>query len=216
VRNVYESGHPLVLHKLAALRDRDTKPAEFRRLVRSLASLLAQEATADLTTRPVEVATPLGPCPSRVVEDRVMVVPILRAGLGMADGVIDLLPDAEVWHIGLFRDEQSLTPIEYYNRLPERCQGSVALLLDPMLATGGSAVRACEILRKAGVSRLKVLTLIAAPEGVEKLARAFPEISVHVGAIDAGLTPVGFIFPGLGDAGDRQFGTFPHDAGEAR
>jgi uracil phosphoribosyltransferase len=211
VRNVNESGHPLVRHKLAALRDRDTKPAEFRRLVRSLAALLAHEATADLATRPVEVATPLGPCPAHVVQDRVLIVPILRAGLGMADGVLDLLPDAEVWHIGLFRDERSLTPVEYYNRLPARCQGSVALLLDPMLATGGSAVRACELLRQAGVTRLKLLTLIAAPEGIDKLTRAFPEVSVHVGAVDAGLTPVGFIFPGLGDAGDRQFGTSPHE-----
>lgn len=209
--NVHESAHPLVRHKLASLRDRDTPPAEFRRLVRSLAALIVQEATADLATRPVEVTTPLGVCPSRVLADRLMLVPILRAGLGMADGVLDLLPEAEVCHIGLYRDEHSLTPVEYYRRLPGNCHDAVGLLLDPMLATGGSAVRACEILTQAGLKRLKILALIAAPEGVAKLSGAFPEIPIHVGAIDSHLTEIGFIYPGLGDAGDRQFGTFHHE-----
>lgn len=209
--NVHESGHPLVRHLLASLRDRDTPPSEFRRLVRTMAGLLAHEATADLALREVEVNTPLGVCPSRVLADRVMIVPILRAGLGMSEGILDLLPDAEVCHIGLYRDEQSLRPIEYYKRLPSRCQDAVVLVLDPMLATGGSAVRACEILRQAGLSRLKVLSLIAAPEGVAKLTGAFPEMPIHVGAIDSHLTEIGFIYPGLGDAGDRQFGTFARE-----
>jgi uracil phosphoribosyltransferase len=211
VANVYESTHPLVRHKLSALRDRDTPPAEFRRLVRSLAALLVQEATADLATQPRDVNTPLGVCPSQVLADRLLVVPILRAGLGMADGVLDLLPEAEVCHIGLYRDERSLTPVEYYRRLPRNCRNAVGLLLDPMLATGGSAVRACEILQEAGLTRLKVLALIAAPEGVARLTGAFPEIPIHVGVIDSHLTEIGFIYPGLGDAGDRQFGTFHHE-----
>lgn len=210
------SRHPVIAHQLAALRDARTPPPEFRRLVRSLALLLAQEATADLPTRSVEVQTPLGPCCCEVLAEPLMIVPILRAGLGMADGLLELLPDAEVWHIGLYRDEQTLCPREYYNKLPSRCRASTALLVDPMLATGGSAVRACEILRASGVARIKLLALIAAPEGIEHLAAAYPEVPVHVGAIDEKLTSIGFIYPGLGDAGDRQFGTAaPGDAAEA-
>jgi uracil phosphoribosyltransferase len=204
---VAASRHPLVLHHLAALRDTRTPPAEFRRLVRGLSWLLAQEATADLPTRRVEVATPLGPCSCAVLADRLMIVPILRAGLGMAEGMLDLLPEAEVWHIGLFRDERTLVPHEYYNKLPPRCRASTALLVDPMLATGGSAVRACEILRGAGVGRIKLVSLIAAPEGIERMRRSWPDVPIHVGVIDERLTEIGFIYPGLGDAGDRQFGT---------
>lgn len=206
------SRHPLVAHHLAALRDARTPPAEFRRLVRALAVLLAQEATADLPTRPAQVDTPLGRCDCEVVGDRVMIVPILRAGLGMADGLIELLPDAEVWHIGLFRDERTLAPQEYYNKLPSRCGATTALLVDPMLATGGSAARACEILRNAGVGRIKLIALIASPEGIERVARSHPDVPIHVGAVDERLTAVGFIYPGLGDAGDRQFGTAPGEA----
>jgi uracil phosphoribosyltransferase len=209
VAAIYPSSHPLVHHKLAALRDASTGPAEFRRLTRSLALLLAQEALADLPTRAVSVTTPLGPCPSRVLDDRIMLVPILRAGLGMTEGVLELVPEAEVRHIGLFRDEATLLPTEYYNRLPARCQASIALVLDPMLATGGSLVRACEILREAGIGRVKVLSLIAAPEGLRRLQQAMPDVPIHVGAVDEKLTDVGFIYPGLGDAGDRQFATEP-------
>jgi uracil phosphoribosyltransferase len=207
VPQVFPSRHPLVAHKLAHLRDARTGPTEFRQLVRALALLIAHEATADLPTRGQEVQTPLGPCPSAVLEDRIMIVPILRAGLGMAEGVLELIPEAQVWHIGLFRDEQTLAPTEYYNKLPRRCRPSVALLVDPMLATGGSAVRACEILQQSGVERIKLLTLIAAPEGIARLGAAFPDVPIHVGAIDECLTPIGFIYPGLGDAGDRLFGT---------
>jgi uracil phosphoribosyltransferase len=206
---VFASRHPLVLHKLASLRDTRTDPAEFRRLVRGLSLLIAQEATADLPTRPVEVHTPLAPCAGHALADSIMIVPILRAGLGMADGVLELLPEAQVWHIGLFRDEATLAPTEYYNKLPARCRASVALLVDPMLATGGSAVRACEILRCAGVERIRVLALIAAPEGIARLGAAFPDVPIYVGAVDERLTEIGFIYPGLGDAGDRQFGTGP-------
>ena len=204
---VFPSSHPVVLEKIAALRSMSTRPSDFRILVRSLASLLAQEATADLPTRPVEVTTPLGTAPGRVLSDTIGIVPILRAGLGMADGVLDLLPSAEVWHIGLFRDEHTLRPVEYYNKLPSKPRVSLALIVDPMLATGGSAVRTCEVLRAAGISRLKFLALIAAPEGIARLSQAMPDVPIHVGVIDERLNDIGFIHPGLGDAGDRQFGT---------
>ena len=201
------SSHPIVQHKLAELRDVRTPPPVFRQLVRSLAILLAQEATADLKTIASEVTTPLGGAPTRILVDTVGIVPILRAGLGMADGVLELIPGAEVWHIGLYRDEATLRPTEYYNKLPARPRMTVALLVDPMLATGGSAVRACEILKGAGVPRLKLLSLIASPEGIARLNEVMPDVAIHVGAVDERLNEVGFIYPGLGDAGDRQFAT---------
>ncbi|MDG3003835.1 uracil phosphoribosyltransferase [Paludisphaera mucosa] len=207
--SVYASSHPIVHQKLAALRGVATRPPEFRALVRSLALLLGQEATADLPTREVSVRTPLGPARSFVLADVVGIVPVLRAGLGMADGLIELLPEAEVWHIGLYRDEATLRPMEYYNKLPARPRLTVALVVDPMLATGGSAVRTCEILKAAGVPRLKLISLIAAPEGIARMAQAMPDVPIHVGAVDDRLTDVAFIYPGLGDAGDRQFGTTP-------
>jgi len=204
---VYPSTHPLVLTKLAALRATRTGPAEFRALVRGLATRLAAEATADLATVPAEVRTPMGPSPGHALADAVGIVPILRAGLGMADGVLDLIPGAEVWHLGLFRDEATLRPTEYYNKLPARCRVSLAMVVDPMLATGGSALRACEVVRAWGVPRIKLLSLIAAPEGIARVTAAFPEVPIHVGAVDERLNEVGFIVPGLGDAGDRQFAT---------
>jgi uracil phosphoribosyltransferase len=207
---VYASQHPLVRHKLASLRDQATRPAEFRGLVRTLAGLLAYEACVDMTMKSVDVTTPLGICKSHVLADRVGIVPILRAGLGMADGVLDLIPDAQVWHVGLFRDEHTLTPTEYYNKLPQNADFDVALIVDPMLATGGSAIRTCEVLRRAGVKRLKFLALIAAPEGIARVAAAMPDMPIHVGVIDDHLNDVGFIYPGLGDAGDRQFATGSH------
>ncbi len=207
---VYPSQHPIVQMKVAALRDVATPPAEFRRLVRALATLIAAEATADLPTRAVRVQTPLAAATGVALVDDVGVVPILRAGLGMAEGVLDLLPDAEVWHLGLFRDEHTLRPTEYYNKVPRPPRMSVALVVDPMLATGGSAIHACAVLRDAGVERIKLLALLAAPEGIAKLAAAMPDVPIHVAAIDADLNDVGFIVPGLGDAGDRQFNTVPH------
>jgi uracil phosphoribosyltransferase len=207
------SSHPIVHHKLASLRDASTGPPEFRQLVRSLATLIAQEATADLPTREGRVTTPMGTAATRVLTDVVGIVPVLRAGLGMADGILELLPESEVWHIGLFRDEATLRPTEYYNKFPARPRITLALVVDPMLATGGSAVRACEILRAAGVPRLKLLSLIAAPEGIARMNEAMPDVPIHVGAVDARLNEVGFIDPGLGDAGDRQFATGSEHAG---
>jgi len=204
---VFPSTHPIIRHKLAALRATQTRPPEFRQLVRTLATLLAHEATADLPTNPVPVATPLGAAEGRVLADTIGVVPILRAGLGMAEGILDLLPEAEVWHIGLFRDEHTLRPMEYYNKLPAHLRVSLAIVVDPMLATGGSAVRTCEVLKNAGITRLKFLALIAAPEGIERLSSAMPDVPIYVGAVDDRLNEFGFIVPGLGDAGDRQFAT---------
>ena len=206
---VHVSTHPLVAHHVCTLRNPATQPSEFRRVVRQLTTLVAVEATAGLPTRGLRAPTPLGEAAGRVLADRIAIVPILRAGLGMADGLLDLIPDAEVWHVGLYRDEATLQPMEYYNKLPKQLGASVAIVVDPMLATGGSAVRTCEILRAVGISRLMFLALIASPQGVETLAAAVPDVAIHVAALDEGLNQVGYIVPGLGDAGDRQFGTVP-------
>lgn len=206
---VHVSTHPLVAHHVCTLRDPATKPPEFRRVVRQLTRLVAVEATAGLPTGDVRVPTPLGEAAGRRLSDRIAIVPILRAGLGMADGLLELIPDAEVWHVGLYRDEATLEPKEYYNKLPRKLAATVAIVVDPMLATGGSAVRTCEILRAAGIPRIVFVALIASPQGVETLARGIPDVAIHVAALDAGLNDVGYIVPGLGDAGDRQFGTVP-------
>jgi uracil phosphoribosyltransferase len=168
------------------------------------------EATASLPTAEVQAVTPLGAAPGRRIAERIAIVPILRAGLGMADGLLELIPDAEVWHIGLYRDETTLQPQEYYNKLPRSCGATLAIVVDPMLATGGSAVRTCEILRAAGIPRIVFVALIASPQGVACLQQAMPDVSIHVAALDEGLNDMGFIVPGLGDAGDRQFGTAQH------
>jgi uracil phosphoribosyltransferase len=156
-----------------------------------------------------EVTTPLARACCRVLKDSVGIFPILRAGLGMAEGIIELLPEAEVWHVGLYRDEATLRPKEYYNKLPACRRVTVALLVDPMLATGGSAAHACEIIKAAGVPRLKLLSVIAAPEGIALVSRVMPDVQIYVGAVDERLNERGFIHPGLGDAGDRQFATGP-------
>lgn len=206
---VHVSTHPLVAHHVCTLRNPATQPSEFRRVVRQLTGIVAVEATAALPTRAVRVPTPLAEAAGRMLADRIAIVPILRAGLGMADGLLELLPDAEVWHVGLYRDEATLQPREYYNKLPKKLDAGVAIVVDPMLATGGSAVRTCEILRAVGIPRLVFLALIASPQGVETLSAAIPEVAIHVAALDDGLNQVGYIVPGLGDAGDRQFGTVP-------
>jgi uracil phosphoribosyltransferase len=201
------SGHPLIQHKLHLLRSRMTEPKKFRELVRELGILLAYEATADLALEPVSIETPLTAMEARQLAERVGLVPILRAGLGMVEGVWEVLPMAEVWHIGLYRDEQTLRPVEYYNKLPVQPTVDVCLVLDPMLATGGSAVATVDVLKRWGARRIKFVGIIAAPEGVERLERTHPDVAIHVAAIDSHLNEHGYIVPGLGDAGDRQFGT---------
>ena len=205
--NVFPSKHPLVAHKLARLRDIKTDPMRFRELVREIAALLAYEATSDLATVDREVQTPLAAAGGVDLREKVGLVPILRAGLGMVEGFWELMPSAEVWHIGLYRDERTLQPVEYYNKLPVEPTVSVCLILDPMLATGGSAVAAAEVLKRWGVRRIKFVGVIGAPEGIQNMQRHHPDVPIHLAAIDDHLNEKGYIVPGLGDAGDRQFGT---------
>ncbi len=204
---VFVSSHPLVKHKLSKLRDVSTDSTKFRQLVRELAILLAYEATQDLALQPMEVQTPLAKMRGHELQERIGLVPILRAGLGMVNGVWEMMPGAEVWHIGLYRDERTLRPVEYYNKLPVDPRVQVCLILDPMLATGGSATATATLLKQWGARRIKFVGLIAAPEGIKVMRDAHPDIPIHVAAVDDHLNEVGFIVPGLGDAGDRQFGT---------
>ena len=205
--DLHVSTHPLVQHKLAVLRDVNTDFRSFRDLLHELAMLLCYEATLDLKLSPRTVTTPMGEANGYKVEETVGLVPVLRAGLGLLEGVLQVLPNVQVWHIGLYRDEKTLRPVEYYNRLPSAATVQICIILDPMLATGGSAVATVDILKRWGVERIKYLGLIAAPEGVERLSSAHPDVPIHIAALDERLNDIGFIIPGLGDAGDRQFGT---------
>jgi len=204
---VHESHHPLVRHKVTLLRNKDTEPKKFRELVREIAILLAYEATADLGTKPVVVETPMGVAHGARLQEEIGLVPVLRAGLGMVEGIWEMMPTAEVWHIGLFRDERTLKPVQYYNKLPVNPTVQVCLILDPMLATGGSAVATVDILKRWGAQRIKYVGIIAAPEGIQAMTTAHPDVDLYVAAIDSHLNEIGYIVPGLGDAGDRQFGT---------
>ena len=206
---VHEVQHPLIQHHLAKLRDKETPPDEFRRLVQRLAVLLAYEATRDMQTSPHQIETPLTTLTVQRLSQRIGLVPILRAGLGMVDPILNLLPDAEVWHLGLYRDEATAQPVEYYSKLPTHSPVDVALVLDPMLATGGSVIAALRALQRWGVPKLKVLSLIAAPEGIHTVTEACPTADVFVCSIDLELNSRKFIVPGLGDAGDRSFNTLP-------
>ncbi len=205
--NVFASEHPLVAHKLTKLRSRETDPKKFRELLREIAALLTYEATRDLQVAPTDVETPLATIQGRELVEKIGLVPILRAGLGMVEGVWELMPTAEVWHIGLYRDEQTLKPVHYYNKLPVEPTVSVCLILDPMLATGGSAAATVDILKEWGVRKIKFVGLIGAPEGIDELHSHHPDVAIHLAAIDSHLNEHAFIVPGLGDAGDRQFGT---------
>jgi uracil phosphoribosyltransferase len=204
---VHVSRHPLVRHKQTQMRHVQTDSAAFRALVRELAQLLFFEAAHDLRIEPLTVPTPLADYAGERVAETVGLLPILRAGLGMAGAVLDLLPTAQVWHLGLYRDHKTLKPVTYYNKLPPEPTIERALVLDPMLATGGSAVAAVDVLKRWGLKRIQYLGLIAAPEGVKALREAHPDVPIHLAAIDERLNEKGYIVPGLGDAGDRQFGT---------
>lgn len=205
--NVFASKHPLILHKLSRLRDVNTNPKKFRELVQEIAALLVYEATADLAITQREVQTPLAMMTGHELKEKVGLVPILRAGLGMVEGIWELMPSAEVWHIGLYRDEKTLRPVEYYNKLPLEPTVSVCLILDPMLATGGSATATVDVLKRWGVKKIKFVGLIGAPEGIAHMQREHPDVPIYLAAIDDHLNEKGYIMPGLGDAGDRQFGT---------
>src|SRR3954449_4818388 len=204
---LHVSNHPAVQHKLGILRAVTTEPKKFREVVRELSWLLGYEALADARVKPVTIQTPLEEMQARQLADRIGLIPILRAGLGMVDAMLELMPTAEVWHRGLFRDERTLRPVEYYNKLPDQATVDLCLILDPMLATGGSATAAIEVLKNWGARRIKLINLIAAPEGVRAVTEAHPDVQIHCAALDRQLNEKGYIMPGLGDAGDRQFGT---------
>jgi len=205
--NVFASKHPLVAHKLSKLRDKHTDPKKFRELVREISALLAYEATADLIIVERRIETPISTLAGVELREKLGLVPILRAGLGMVDGFWELMPSAEVWHIGLYRDEKTLKPVQYYNKLPVEPTVSVCIILDPMLATGGSAVASTDIVKTWGVKKIKFVGLIGAPEGINAMQEKHPDVSIYLAAIDDCLNEHGYILPGLGDAGDRQFGT---------
>jgi|UniRef100_A0A7C4KI63 uracil phosphoribosyltransferase len=205
--SVHVSNHPLIQHKLSILRNVNTEPKKFRQLTRELAALLTYEATADMDTVPVEVQTPLAVAHCRELREKIGLVPILRAGLGMVEGIWELMPSSEVWHIGVYRDEKTLKPVQYYNKLPVEPRVQVCLILDPMLATGGSAVATTDILKNWGVKKIKFVGIIGAPEGIALMQQYHPDVPIYLAAIDERLNEKGYIVPGLGDAGDRQFGT---------
>jgi len=210
MKNVYEIKHPLVQHHLAFLRNKTTPSALFRQHIRSLTTLLAYEATQDLDTRVVDVETPLEKTEGRQLSGRIALVPILRAGLGMVGSVVDLVPEIEVWHLGFYRDEKTLKPVEYYKKLPPGKPTDVAMVVDPMLATGGSCIAAVAAMQNWGVQHTKLLAILAAPEGIKRIHDTYPETQVYVCAIDSHLNENAYIVPGLGDAGDRIFNAEAH------
>jgi uracil phosphoribosyltransferase len=204
---LHVSRHPLVQHKLTLLRSRTTDSKIFREVVREVSQLLFYEATADLQLQRIQIETPLAQCAGYQIAERIGLVPILRAGLGMVEALCDIVPSAHVWHLGLYRDHETLKPVTYYNKLPAQPYVDLCLVIDPMLATGGSAVAVVNILKEWGAKRIKFMGLIAAPEGVAALSRAHPDVPIHLAAVDERLNERGYILPGLGDAGDRLFGT---------
>lgn len=204
---LYVMNHPLIVHKVSILRNKDTTVKEFRELINEIALLMGYEATKDLKLTEIDVETPIAKTKGQIVEKQVALVPILRAGLGMVDALMSLIPAAKVGHIGLYRDHETLQPVEYYCKLPTDIEERQVLVLDPMLATGGSSAAAIDFIKKRGAKRIKLMCIIGAPEGVEKVQQAHPDVDIYVAALDEKLNEKGYIVPGLGDAGDRLFGT---------
>ena len=201
-------GHPLIQHKLNFIRDKETKTKDFRQLVDEVSMLMAYEITRELPLESVTIETPVGKAKGKQISGRMLgLIPILRAGLGMVDGVLRLHPTAKIGHIGLYRDPESLEPVEYYVKLPTDVENRELIVIDPMLATGGSASSAISLLKKRGCSGIKLMCLVAAPEGIERMKNDHPDVDIYVAAIDECLNEHGYIVPGLGDAGDRLFGT---------
>ena len=200
--------HPLVQHKLSLMRDKNCGTKDFRQLLEEIGMLMAYEVTRDLPLKEIEIETPVAPCKTRVLSGRKLaLVPILRAGLGMVDGMLALIPAAKVGHIGLYRNEETLEPVEYYCKLPKDIAEREVIVLDPMLATGGSAIDAITQIKKRGAKSIKFIGIIGAPEGLERLKATHPDVDIYLAALDEKLNENGYIVPGLGDAGDRIFGT---------
>lgn len=199
--------HPLITHKLTHMRDKNTGTKDFRQNLDEIAGLMAYEICRDLPTKKVVVETPIGPCETHVLSKDIVLVPILRAGLGLVNGITDLIPTAKVGFIGLYRDEETLEPHEYFVKMPNNLPDAVNMVLDPMLATGGSAVAAIDVLKKKGAVNIKLVCLVGAPEGVKAVVDAHPDVDIYLAALDEKLNEKGYIVPGLGDAGDRIFGT---------
>lgn len=205
---VTQINHPLILHKLAIIRDKKTGSKDFRELVEEVSMLMAYEVTRDLATEEVEIETPICKTKCKMLSGKkVAIVPILRAGLGMVDGMLKLIPAAKVGHIGLYRDEETLQPVEYFCKMPQDIAERDVIVVDPMLATGGSAADALTMLKKRGAKNLRLMCLISSPEGIEFVQKAHPDVDIYVAGIDEKLNENGYIVPGLGDAGDRLFGT---------
>lgn len=205
--NVHIMDHPLIVHKISMLRDKDTSVKDFRELAYEIALLMGYEATRDLALTEREVETPIAKTTGKFISKQVALVPILRAGLGMVDALMSLIPAAKVGHIGLYRDHETLEPVEYYCKLPPDVAQRQVLVLDPMLATGGSSAAAIDFIKKRGAKRIKLMCIIASPEGVKAVTDAHPDVDVFCGTVDEKLNEHGYIVPGLGDAGDRLFGT---------
>lgn len=205
---VHISRHPVMAHKMTLLRNKETPTSQFYRLVKEIGSLIAYEATAGLALREKTIETPLEQMQGYKLAGGIGITPILRAGLGLAEGFREVLHDVQIWHLGLRRDERTLQALEYYNRLPHKVDLQICYAVDPMLATGGSAIDAVNILKAKGIQRISFVCIIAAPYGLLKLSEAHPDIDIYIAALDERLNDQGYIVPGLGDAGDRQFGTF--------
>lgn len=200
--------HPLIEHKISYIRSKDVGTKEFREVIGEIAQLMCYEATRDLKMKEVEIETPVARTTGRVLDGKKLaIVPILRAGIGMVDGMLSLIPAAKVGHIGLYRDSETLEPVEYYCKLPSDCEERQVFVVDPMLATGGSSAAAVSMLKEKGVKNIRFLCIIAAPEGVERMREEHPDVALYIGALDERLNDHGYIVPGLGDAGDRIFGT---------
>ena len=199
--------HPLITHKLALMRNKETGHKDFRENLDEIASLMAYEVCRDLPTEDVHIETPMGPCDTQMLSGEIILVPILRAGMGLVNGIMDLIPTAKVGFIGLYRDEKTLEPVEYFAKFPKELPEGIVLVLDPMLATGGSAIAAVDMIKKRGAKNIRMVCLVGAPEGVKAFTEAHPDVDLYLAALDDHLNEIGYIGPGLGDAGDRIYGT---------
>ena len=206
--NITVVSHPLIQHKLTMLRDKNTSSKDFRELVREIAMLMAYEVTRNLPVKDIEIETPIAKTMGKsLAGEDIAIVPVLRAGLGMVDGMIDLIPNAKIGHIGLYRNEETLQPVEYYCKLPSDIGNRIVIVTEPMLSTGGSMIGALSLLKQYGAKKIKSIHLVCAPEGLEKVSEAHPDVEIYTAAIDEKFNDIGYIVPGLGDAGDRLFGT---------